>query len=117
MAATVKIIENNKKKIQSMLPDAVEMGLETVGMVAEAHAKAYETAVDTGLLRNSITHQVNKGKKEVYIGTNVEYAPYVELGHRLPNGGYVAGIHYLEKAVTNHMGQYELIMTMALGGK
>lgn len=115
--ANIEIIENNTDKILAELSDAVEMGLETVGMVAESHAKAYETAVDTGLLRNSITHQVNKGKKEVYIGTNVEYAPYVELGHRLPNGGHVAGIHYLEKAVTNHMGQYELIMTMALEGK
>ncbi len=117
MSATVKIVENNKELIKKMLPTAVEAGLETVGLVAVAHAKVYETAVDTGRLRNSITHQVNKDKKEVYIGTNVEYAPYVELGHRLPNGGYVAGIHYLEKAVTNHMGQYEQIMTLALGGK
>lgn len=34
--------------------------------------------VDSGQLRRSITHKVDKNEGEVY--TNVEYAPYVEYG-------------------------------------
>ena len=37
--------------------------------------------VDTGNLRNSITHMVNDGEKAAYIGTNSEYAVYVEWRH------------------------------------
>lgn len=39
--------------------------------------------VDTGRLRNSITHDVIG--EEAIIGTNVEYAPYVEFGTGLFN--------------------------------
>lgn len=36
--------------------------------------------VDTGNLRNSISHKVYPDEPAVYIGTNNEYAAYVELG-------------------------------------
>ena len=45
--------------------------------------------VDTGNLRNSITHTVDGAGQKTYIGTNVEYAPYVELGHSQESGRYV----------------------------
>lgn len=39
--------------------------------------------VDTGRLRSSITNELgNDGGLVAVIGTNVEYAPYVELGTR-----------------------------------
>lgn len=37
-------------------------------------------SVDTGTLRNSITHEVHPNEESVYVGTNIEYAPYVEYG-------------------------------------
>ena len=46
---------------------------------AEGYAKDL-VPVDTGNLRNSISHKVDASAKEVYIGTNNEYAAYVELG-------------------------------------
>lgn len=51
--------------------EALAKALEEVGSAAEDYAKS-ECPVDTGKLRESITHSV--GDKEVYIGTNVEYA-------------------------------------------
>lgn len=116
MAVTVKIIENNKDEILGELDEAIERALEAMGLQAESYVKFYETAVDTGLLRNSITHQVSPGEKAVYIGTNVEYAPYVEYGHRLPSGGQVPGIHYLEKGIMNHLDVYGKIAEQALKG-
>lgn len=51
--------------------------LERCGLQAEGYAKDL-CPVDMGSLRNSITHKV--GDCEVYVGTNSEYAAYVELG-------------------------------------
>jgi HK97 gp10 family phage protein len=51
---------------------------ESAILVEGTAAKAVH--VDTGLLRSSITRQVNKDT--AYVGTNVEYAPYEEFGTR-----------------------------------
>ena len=58
--------------------DAVLRALERCGSQAEGYAKDL-APVDTGNLRNSISHKVDDGELAVYIGTNVFYAPYVEL--------------------------------------
>ena len=71
--------EDNALAIVNAIDQALARALEEVGLVAEGYAKK-ACPVDTGRLRNSITHQVRPSEKSVYIGTNVEYAPYVELG-------------------------------------
>jgi HK97 gp10 family phage protein len=53
--------------------------LELASVVVESQAKN-NTPVDTGRLRDSIAHQVNKDEHTAIIGTPVEYAPYVEFG-------------------------------------
>ena len=70
---------DNSKDVLSAFEKAMRNGLTAVGMTAEGHAKK-EAPVDTGRLRNSIANEVVDSEKAVYIGTNVEYAPYVELG-------------------------------------
>lgn len=47
------------------------------------HAKKL-CAVDTGRLRSSITYEIGEsgGELAARVGTNVEYAPYVEFGTR-----------------------------------
>lgn len=57
--------------------ESIARALETIGLVAERYAKE-KAPVDTGRLRNSISHQVDD--ETVYVGTNVEYAPYLEFG-------------------------------------
>ena len=57
---------------------AKSQALEMIGGMAESYAKKL-CPVDTGNLRNSITHQRYDESTEV-VGSNVEYAPYVELG-------------------------------------
>lgn len=73
----IGITENNKDEILKQLGSRVPMVLEKLGLVAEGYAKRL-CPVDTGRLRNSITHTVRGNT--VYIGTNVDYAPYVEMG-------------------------------------
>lgn len=59
--------------------DACARALVRCGQQAEGYAKDL-CPVDTGALRNSITHRVRTSEPAVYIGTNCEYAPYVEFG-------------------------------------
>jgi len=79
-------IYDHSAEVLATLQEAAERALEKCGLVAEGYAKRL-VRVDTGNLRNSITHQVDEGESAVYIGSNVEYAPYVELG----TGRYTEG--------------------------
>lgn len=72
----VKFTDNSKEVLAAML-EAKARALESCGLVAEGYAKK-ATPVDTGNLRNSISHKVTEDAS--YIGTNTEYAPYVEFG-------------------------------------
>lgn len=94
--------KDNTKEVLSALEKAIERGLEAIGLTAEGYAKK-ETPVDTGRLRNSISHAVED--KSAYIGTNVEYAPYVELGSRGRDGK-----HMLQRAATEHTDEYKRLM-------
>lgn len=77
--------------------------LEIIGGKAESYAKKL-CPVDTGRLRNSITHQQYDDHTEV-IGTNVEYAPYVELGTTK-----MGARPYLRPAAEGHTAEYKAII-------
>lgn len=105
----VEIRENNTEAWLSALNQALSRGLEEVGLVAEGHAKA-ACPVDTGRLRNSITHARLDDHHEA-IGTNVEYGRYVELGTSRADAQ-----PFLAPAASGHSSEYRAIMRAALGG-
>ena len=53
--------------------DAVLRALERCGSQAEGYAKDL-APVDTGNLRNSISHKLDDGEPAVYVGSNLKYA-------------------------------------------
>lgn len=69
--------KNNSDEVRRALKNAVERGLSACGETAVGYAQDL-CPVDTGRLRNSITYSVDGN--DCYIGTNVEYAPYIEFG-------------------------------------
>lgn len=73
------VFNDYSAEVLEAMHDAVVRALEKCGLVAEGYAKQL-APVDTGNLRNSITYQVDESELAAYIGTNVEYASYVELG-------------------------------------
>lgn len=79
-------ITDNSGQVLSEFRAAVLRALERCGSEAEGYAKDL-CPVDTGNLRNSISHKVDESASAAYIGTNAEYAAYVELG----TGKYYAG--------------------------
>ena len=93
---------DNTDEVLAALERAKRRGLEAIGLTAEGYAKR-ETPVDTGRLRNSISHATDD--EAAYIGTNVEYAPYVELGARGR-----PGVHMLQRAATEHADEYKKLM-------
>ena len=131
-------ITDNTEEVLSALDKQIKAGLEAVGEQAISHAKSNITAagrVNTGNLRNSIEKRVRMAEKAVYVGTNVEYAVYNEMG----TGIYADGgggrktpwryqdadgnwhttrgmkpIHFLKKAATEHGDEYQKIIEMHL---
>ena len=103
-SALVEIRENNAAQVEAALNSAIAKALTMIGQQAEGYAKLM-CPVDTGRLRNSITNAIDTEENAVYIGTNVEYAPYVELGtsrrSRHP---------YLKPAASEHGDEYRAIL-------
>lgn len=101
-------MKDNTDEVLFTLEKAKKRGLEAIGLVAEGHAKKI-TPVDTGRLqlRNSISHATDD--EAAYIGTNVEYGPYVELGSPT-----IKAHHMLQKAATEHTDEYKQIMEDAM---
>lgn len=93
---------DNSEQVLSAMEKAKKRGLEAIGLTAEGHAKKI-TPVDTGRLRNSVSHATDD--EAAYIGTNVEYAPYVELGTRGRQGK-----HMLQRAASEHADEYKQLM-------
>lgn len=138
---------DHSAEVLRALEENEDAALEALGLAAEGYAKANITRfprVDTGRLRNSISHSAQKDA--VYIGTNVEYASYVEFGTGPLAGGTAADgtqivgrqdvpwfykdakgkghisygmapAHYLKNAVTEHKSAYQRILTNYLKGK
>ena len=99
---------DNSAKALELLNQKKKLALLAVGAAAEGHAKAL-TPVDTGRLRNSISHAADNDA--AYIGTNVEYAPYVEFG-TVHNKAH----HMLKRAATEHGAEYSAIVKAAMKG-
>lgn len=110
--ASVSVNININKNITGDVAKACGRALEICGGMAESYAKM-RCPVDTGNLRNSITHQMD-GDKAVLIGTPVEYAPYVELGHHTTTGRFVAPRPYLLPALEEHVSEYEQVIKSEL---
>ena len=153
-------VHDNSDQIRAAINDPIERGLEKIGLWAEGYAKQL-CPVDTGRLRNSITHALDgeapaissyhasygsnthqvrnrqtgqietrrysatsrnagvvgygtysgtipkepEGQRAVVIGTNVEYAPQIELGRskQAPTG-------FLKPAIVSHMDQFKRVL-------
>jgi len=67
------------KGVFKAVDEAMKDRLQLIGELVSSDARKNAPTV-TKTLRNSITFQVEEKDNLVIIGTNVEYAPFVELG-------------------------------------
>lgn len=92
---------DNSDLLLRLMKESCQKALEAVGLQAEGHAKK-KCPVDTGRLRNSITHTTDE--EAAYIGTNVEYAGYVEYGT-----SRMKAQPYIRPAASDHGTEYKRI--------
>lgn len=124
-------LNSNAELFRNALPEQVAAALEEIGIRAEAYA-TLACPVDTGTLRKSIAHA--RDDTAAYIGTNVKYAPFVELGTGIfaEKGGRKTPWSYkdakghwhktsgmkpqpfLRPALQNHIDEYEQVVKTAL---
>lgn len=74
----MKFIDHSDEA-KEVLKDATIQWLFQACILVEGQAVALAT-VQTARLRNSIDHHVDEAELTGYVGTNVEYAVYVEFG-------------------------------------
>lgn len=124
--------KDNTKEVLEALEKAKIRGLTAIGLEAEGFAKEDPNMpVDTGLARNSITfalageeanikeYKADKGDEKgsysgkadgkrgeaVYLGSNVEYFPFIENGSRTINAR-----HILRNAASGHADRFKELM-------
>ena len=67
----IEIKLDNCQMIKGLIKTQLLLALEKCGMVCEGYAKDL-CPVQTGALRNSLTHNVTASENAVYIGPNLE---------------------------------------------
>lgn len=102
-------VESHVDEVLRSKDEKLQTAMEAVALTAESYAKI-ACPVDTGRLRNSISH--TSDAESATIGTNVEYAIYVEMGssQQAPDG-------YLGIALTEHLKQYQQMIENELNRK
>lgn len=101
-------LKSNVAEIEKAMEQAKKRALEKVGMFVETEAKKL-APVDTGRLRNSITHEQEDENTEI-IGSNVEYASFVCLGT-----SKMGARPYLRPAIDNNRDKINKIIKSELG--
>lgn len=131
LVADVTLV-NNKQAVKTAMKAQIIGWLNAIGQDASSTA-ADKAPVDTGTLKNSISHAVSESEKKVYIGTNVSYAPYHEFGTGIyTEGGRqtawsyqdakgewhrthgVPAKHFLQFGITAHQQEYKAMLEQAL---
>lgn len=127
-------MNSHKDEFLKAEEEAIDRAMEMIGLQMEGYAKEALTAskaVDTGRLRGSVTYATvnshSSGQSpaegsdyathgtpergEVVIGTNVEYAPYIEFGT-----SKMAARPYLRNTVQGHHDEYRAMILSQLRG-
>ena len=99
---------DNTKLVGEALERAILAGLEEIGLDCE-HIASENAPYDTGLLSGSITHAIDAGEPAVYVGSNLFYAGYQELGTSTYEG-WNGGKGYLRPAATENTERFKAIM-------
>ena len=120
MAVSVDIEDNTAQVLAEFASKKIKC-LEMLGLQGERNAiievnnavyhapESRSGYVRTGALRNSLTHTTDGDA--AWIGSNIEYAPYVELGT-----SKMAARPYLKPAVMNHQDEYRQIVESVMKG-
>ena len=111
---------SHKAEVLGATQEAIDLAMEAVAQAAEKNAVEetneliYDTPpsptyVRTGDLRKSITHKYVPSERTAYIGTNIEYAPYVQFGTRRMHAR-----PFLSNAIEKYIKEYQKLLVSIL---
>lgn len=119
MSFEIKV--DNTAEILKATDEAIYNALDTIGNKAADYAAGL-APVKSGNLKGSMTSEVHMEEKAVYVGTDVDYASSIELGHHQKVGRYVPAIGkrlvrefipgkpFLKPAMERHLDEYKHIL-------
>ena len=137
----VEVVENHTDDIINALPEAIETALEMIGAEASGIAgelSPKDTGLLRNSMTYAIAGKPAKkdtykasdpdkqgkikegsyegiapddGEQAVFIGTNVEYAPYIEYGHHS-----YTGRHMIQHAIMDYADKYQKMAEQVLEG-
>lgn len=99
------MIKDNTNDILNEADRLIKQKLERATLLVERTAKQL-CPVRTGTLRRSITHVMALDGRSAFVGSNVEYAPHVEMGTVK-----MAAQPYLRPALHNNMQKIKRIFS------
>ena len=127
---------DHKEEVLAEMKGKLHGWLDAIGQDAASSAANVLTetdTIDTGRLKNSISHAVDDQEVCVYIGTNVEYAIYHEFGTGIYTAGGrttpwsyqdskgewhtttgVPAKHFLQFGASAHQAEYKALLEQAL---
>lgn len=95
-------IEHLERKLQQKsATDFIAVKEKNMRAIYSRSQRQGGTPVDSNELRMSAQYRGDQ------MGYTAEYAPHVEFGHRLVNGGYVPGQYYLKRNVDTQRPMYK----------
>ena len=108
--ATVVVKVDNVDLAKKEIQDAIDKGLEMIGMQCETYASLL-VPVDTGRLKGSLTHAMTTVVEThiMEVSANTEYAFYVEEGT-----SKMEARPYLRPAAEKHKKEYGAMMEYCL---
>lgn len=111
MASGIEIhVDSHVDDVMKVVDEKIKLALSLMGDTVEGYAKE-DCPVDTGNLRNSLTHTEGDQGTE-YVGSNVEYAPYVEFIDSYHHD--VGKAHFLRDAGQDHINELKAIAEATL---
>lgn len=109
MSFTMRV-DSHTKDVMAAVDEKIKLALSLMGDTVEGYAKE-DCPVDTGNLRNSLTHAPGDTREE-YVGTDVEYAPYVEFIEYYHHD--VGKAHFLRDGAMDHVNELKSIAEATL---
>lgn len=106
-------IDDHTRDVERVVEEKIKTALGLMGEVVERYAKE-ECPVDTGRLRNSLTHEAGQDNGDIceYVGSAVEYAPFVEYIERFHHP--VGKAHFLRDAGQDHISELREVAAASL---
>lgn len=104
-------LTSHKDEVIKATSEQILQGLEGIGIEAERYA-INDCPVKTGNLKSSIAHKPVPSELELHVGTNVDYARYVEYDDTKSHKTGKA--HFLRDSLADHLDRYKAILKAAL---